>query len=69
MNTKILWVAVLAMSLSACGRDEPVAQQEKSYGGQLGDSYKGMLEEAKQGAGDINEQMQRTDQALQQRNQ
>jgi len=69
MNTKILWVAALAVSLSACGQDEPVAPQEKSYGKQLGDSYKGMLDDAKQGVGGINDQMQRTDQALQERNQ
>jgi hypothetical protein len=68
MNMRILTVVVLAVLVSACGQDEPAKQQQKTFGGQLGDSYKGMLNDAKQGVEDANEQMQRTDQAVRERN-
>jgi hypothetical protein len=54
--------------LAACGQGESPKQQEKSFGGQVGDAYKGMLDEARQGAGQINEQMQDTQQAVRDRN-
>jgi hypothetical protein len=68
MNMRILTVVVLAVLVSACGQDQPAKQQQKTFGGQLGDSYKGMLNDAKQGVEDANEQMQRTDQAVRERN-
>lgn len=67
MNTRILVPVLLISLLAACGRDEPAGQQEKTFGGQLGDSYKGMLDSAKQGAQDANEQMQRKDRAARER--
>ena len=69
MNLKILVSVVLTVSLSACGRDEPATQQEKTVGGQLGDSYKGMLDDARQSVDFANEQMQRTDQLVRERRQ
>jgi len=69
MTIRILAPAALAI-LSACGQDQPPPpQQEKSIGGQIGDSYKGMLDNAKQGVGQFNEQMQRTDDAVRDRTQ
>jgi len=67
MNNRILISAMLVLLLSACDRDEPVAQQETTFGGQLGDSYKGMLEDASQAAKDAGENMQRTDKAVRER--
>lgn len=69
MNAKILISVVLMLLLSACGQDEPATQEKKTFGGQLGDSYKGMLDDAKLGVEHANEQMQRTDQAVRERNQ
>lgn len=69
LNTRILVSAALLLSLSACDGDEAATQQEKSFGGQLGDSYKGMLDEAKQGVEHTNEHVQRTEQAVRERNQ
>ena len=63
MTIRILAIAALA-TLSACGQDQPPPQQQKSIGSQIGDSYKGMLDNAKQGVGELNEQMQRTDDAV-----
>lgn len=64
MTIRILAIAALA-ALSACGQDQPPPQQQqKSIGSQIGDSYKGMLDNAKQGVGELNEQMQRTDDAV-----
>lgn len=70
MTTRILPLAALAI-LAACGQDQPPPpqQQEKSIGRQIGDSYKGMLDNAKQGVGQLNEQMQRTDDAVRERTQ
>ena len=59
---------LLALSLlAACGKDEPAKPQEKSFGAQLGDSYKGLLDKAQQGAGDLDHNMQRTEQAVRDR--
>lgn len=69
MNTKILATLALALLLAACSRDEPAKPQDKSFGGALGDSYKGMLDEARQGVGQANDQLRRTDQAVRERNQ
>lgn len=67
MNGKILVSVVLVSLLSGCGQDQPAAHQEKTFGGQLGGSYKGMLDEAKQGTENANEQMQRTERAVRER--
>ncbi len=69
MNRRILISAVLTLSLSACGGEEPGPHEERSFGGQLGDSYKGMLDQAKQGVGRAGETMQRTDQLVRERHQ
>jgi len=69
MNARIFTSVVLLILLCACGQDESVTQQKKTFGGQLGDSYKGVLDDAKQGVEHANEQMQRNDQAVLQRNQ
>jgi hypothetical protein len=51
MNPQVLVPAILISLLSGCGQEQqPAVHQEKTFGGQLGDSYKGMLDEAKQGA-------------------
>ena len=70
MMIRILSMAALVL-LAACGQDQapPPQQQEKSIGRQIGDSYKGMLDNAKQGVGQINDQMQRTDDAVRERTQ
>ena len=61
---------LLALSLlAACGQDQPTKPQEKSFGAQLGESYKGVLDEAKQGAGDLDHNMQRTERAVRERDQ
>lgn len=69
MNARILISVVLLILLCACGQDEPVTQQKKTFGGQLGDSYKGMLDDAKQGVEHANTQMQHNDRAVLKRNQ
>jgi len=66
MNTRFLTVAFLVF-LSACSQEEPVQRQEKSIGGQIGDSYKGMLDNARQSVEQTNDQMQLSDQAVQER--
>jgi len=68
MNARIMLSVVVVLLLSACGRDESATPQEKTFGGQLGDSYKGMLDDAKQGVEHANEQMQRNEQAARERN-
>jgi hypothetical protein len=68
MNPQVLVPAILISLLSGCGQEQqPAVHQEKTFGGQLGDSYKGMLDEAKQGADNANQQMQRTEQAVRDR--
>jgi hypothetical protein len=67
MNTRILTVVVLAL-LSGCGQEEPARQQGKSIGGQIGDSYKGMLDGARQSAEQANDQMQRSEQSVRELN-
>ncbi len=68
MDSRILPVMMLVSLLAACGRDEPAKPPEKSYGAQIGDAYKGMIDDARQGVGDLNEQMQRTERAARERN-
>jgi hypothetical protein len=63
MNTRILSIVVLVL-LAACGKQEPAEKQEKSVGGQIGDSYKGMLDSAAQSVQYANDQMQRSDNAI-----
>lgn len=67
MKARGLTTLVLVLLLAACGRDEPPKPQEKTYGGKLGDAYKGMLDDARHSVGELNEQMQRTDQAVRDR--
>ncbi len=69
MNGKILVSVALVSLLFGCGQDQPASHQEKTFGGQLGDSYKGMLDEAKQGAENANEHTQRTERAVHERDQ
>jgi hypothetical protein len=69
MNGKILVSLVLVALLSGCGQDQPENHQQKTFGGQLGDSYKGMLDEATQGALDANEHTQHTERAVRERDQ
>jgi len=66
MYAKILTAFVIVL-LAACGQDEPAAPQQKTFGGQLGDSYKGMLDDAKLGVEQANEQTNRTEQAVRER--
>ena len=67
MNRRILLSAMLALSLSACGSDEPASQEAPSFGGQLGDSYQGMLDQARLGIDQTGENMRRTDQLVRER--
>ncbi len=67
MYAKILISLVMVFLLTACSQDEPAAPQQKTFGGQLGDSYKGMLDDAKLGVEHANEQMNRTEQAVRER--
>lgn len=67
MKTTLLTVVVMAL-LSACGQEEPAQQQGNSIGGQIGDSYKGMLDGARQSAEQANDQMQRSEQSARERN-
>ena len=67
MKTRLLTVVLLAL-LSACGQEEPARQQGKSIGGQIGDSYKGMLDGARQSAEQANDQMQRSEQSVRELN-
>ena len=69
MNGKSMVSLLLVSLLSGCGQDQPENHQEKTFGGQLGDSYKGMLDEAKQGALDANEHTQHTERAVREREQ
>lgn len=64
MNMNILISIILVSFLFGCGEDQSANHPQKTFGGQLGDSYKGMLDEAKHGAESANEQMQRTEQAV-----
>ena len=48
---------------------EPAQPQKRSIGGQIGDSYKGVLDSTKQDVDQLNEQMQRTDTAVRERTQ
>ena len=66
MYAKILTASVMVLWV-ACSQDEPGVPQQKSFGGQLGDSYKGMLDDAKLGVEHANEQMNRTEQAVRER--
>ena len=61
MVSRILPVLMLVSLLVACGRDDPAKPPEKSYGARIGDAYHGVIDDAKQGVGDLNEQMQRTE--------
>ena len=69
MSGKILVSLVLVSLLSGCGQDQAENHQEKTFGGQLGDAYKGMLDEAKQGALDANDHTQHTERAVRERDQ
>ena len=59
--------AILALSISACGSDEPASRETPSFGGHLGDSYKGMLDQARLGVDQTGENMRRTDQLVRER--
>lgn len=67
MKGKVLGSVVLVSLLSGCGQDQPPAAPEKTFGGQLGDSYKGMLDEARQGVENTNERMLQTERAVDER--
>ena len=68
MNVQVLVPVMLMSLLSGCGQEQqPAVHQEKTFGGQLGDSYKGMLNGAEQSADNANQQMQRTEQAVRDR--
>ena len=64
MNGKILALSVLVSLLFGCGQNQPPVHQEKTFGGQLGDSYNKLLDEATQGVENANEQIQRTERAV-----
>ncbi|MCB1787406.1 MAG: hypothetical protein H6955_05170 [Chromatiaceae bacterium] len=71
MNLRILVSVALVSLLTGCGQDQPAShqasQQQKSFGGQVGDAYKGMLDEAKQGAANASQQMERTERSVRER--
>ena len=67
MTTRILTMIALVSILSACTQDEAPRPQEKSFGGRLGDSYQGMLNDARQGVAHANQQMSNTEQAVRDR--
>jgi hypothetical protein len=69
MDGRMLVSVVLVSFLSACGQDQPATDREKTFGGQLGDSYKKMLDDATQGTENANEQIQRTERAVRERDQ
>lgn len=60
MDTRALTLVAL-VTLSACAQEEPARPQEKAVGGQIGNSYKGMLDSARQGAANASDQMKRSD--------
>ena len=64
---RILPLMLLVPMLAGCGQEESPKPQQRSLGGQVGDSYRGMLDEARQGVGEANEQMRRTEQAVRDR--
>jgi hypothetical protein len=70
MKKTILFTGVLCLSalLAACGQDEAPKEREKNFGAGLGETYKGMLDEAGQAAGQVNAHMERTEQAVRERN-
>jgi len=67
MKSRVLAVFMVVF-LSACSQEEPAQKHEKSIGGQIGESYNGMLDSARQGAEDASDQMKRSDQAARERN-
>ena len=68
MNVHVFVPVILMSLLSGCDQEQqPAVHQEKTFGGQLGDSYRGMLNEAKQGADNANQQMQHSEQAVRER--
>jgi hypothetical protein len=64
MNWSMLVTVVSVSLLFGCGQDQPPDNQEQNLGGQLGDAYRGMLDEARQGVENANEQMQHTERAV-----
>lgn len=64
MVWRTCFLILVASLMLGCGQDEPAPRAEQTFGGQLGDDYKGMLDEARSSVGSINEQMQRTEQAV-----
>ena len=69
MNRTYLVSVFLVLLLSGCGQQQPAGQQGKTFGGQLGDSYKGMLDEASMGVENANRLMENTERAVRERNQ
>ncbi len=61
------FLLLTASVMVGCSQEDPAPRTEQTFGGQLGQEYKGMLDEAKSSVGNINEQMQRTEQAVQDR--
>jgi hypothetical protein len=62
---------VLSLGLIACGEEEQAPKErerEQNYGAGLGESYKGMMDQAKQTADQLNTQMQRTEDEVRERN-
>jgi hypothetical protein len=61
---KLVLLLVLGMALSACGKDEPEPKQPKvnNTGGQIGQAYKGMLDEAQKSADQANAHIRETEQ-------
>lgn len=59
----------LAVLLAGCGQDEAENRERpKSFGAGLGETYKGMMDEARQTTDQINAQMDRTERAVRERN-
>jgi hypothetical protein len=67
MKPMILLPAVLALALAGCGQDDTPQEREKNFGAGLGGSYKGMMDEARQSADQLNAQMQRTEEEVRER--
>lgn len=68
MKAMILLPAVLAVILAGCGNDDTPREREKNFGAGLGESYKGMMNEAQQSVDQLNGQMQQTERQVRERN-
>jgi hypothetical protein len=65
----LLAVLLMSLGLVGCGDDSAPQEREReqNFGAGLGESYKGMMDEARQTTDQLNEQMQQTEQRVRER--